>query len=186
METFPAHILRFHCTQYTGVHPGCYKLESISQQQFREIHKVTGPRPATLLKKRLWHRRFPVNFVKFLRTHFLQNTSCGCFCIIQSICSAKLTNFLNFTSKHIRIFQRHFFKCRCDKSCKSLDKLQTDNFLLSSFFDKLCEKRLSNFPGTIWVTRKAEQGTWFSSNLLNPTFTWLFKAPPPTSVLPSK
>ena len=27
-------------------------------------------RPATLLKKRLWHRRFPVNFVKFLRTPF--------------------------------------------------------------------------------------------------------------------
>ena len=28
-----------------------------------------------LLKKRLWHRCFPVNFVKFLRTPFLQNTS---------------------------------------------------------------------------------------------------------------
>ena len=27
-------------------------------------------RPATLLKKRLWHRCFPVNFVKFLRTLF--------------------------------------------------------------------------------------------------------------------
>ena len=27
---------------------------------------------ATLLKKRLWHRCFPVNFVKFLRKHFLQ------------------------------------------------------------------------------------------------------------------
>ena len=27
------------------------------------------------LKKRLWHRCFPVNFVKFLRTPFLQNTS---------------------------------------------------------------------------------------------------------------
>ena len=27
-------------------------------------------RPATLLKKRPWHRCFPVNFVKFLRTHF--------------------------------------------------------------------------------------------------------------------
>ena len=25
-------------------------------------------RPATLLKKRLWHRSFPVNFAKFLRT----------------------------------------------------------------------------------------------------------------------
>ena len=31
--------------------------------------------PATLLKKRIWHRCFPVNFVKFLRTPFLQNTS---------------------------------------------------------------------------------------------------------------
>ena len=27
-------------------------------------------RPETLLKKRLWHRCFPVNFVKFLRTPF--------------------------------------------------------------------------------------------------------------------
>ena len=27
--------------------------------------------PATLLKKRLWHRYFPVNFAKFLRAAFL-------------------------------------------------------------------------------------------------------------------
>ena len=32
-------------------------------------------KPSTLLKKSLWHRCFPVNFVKFLRTPFLQNTS---------------------------------------------------------------------------------------------------------------
>ena len=32
-------------------------------------------RPATLLKKRLWHRCFSVNFEKFLCTPFLQNTS---------------------------------------------------------------------------------------------------------------
>ena len=37
-------------------------------------------RPATLLKKSLWHRCISVNFVKFLRTLFLQNTSGGCFC----------------------------------------------------------------------------------------------------------
>ena len=36
---------------------------------------------ATLFKKRLWHRCFPVNFVKFLRNRFLKNTSGGCFCI---------------------------------------------------------------------------------------------------------
>ena len=28
-------------------------------------------RPATLLKKRLWHSWFPVNFAKFLKTLFL-------------------------------------------------------------------------------------------------------------------
>ena len=40
--------------------------------------KTTSPmqaRPATLLKKRLWHRCFSVNFAKFLRTPFLENTS---------------------------------------------------------------------------------------------------------------
>ena len=31
--------------------------------------------PATLLKKRLQHRYFPVNFAKFIKTPFLQNTS---------------------------------------------------------------------------------------------------------------
>ena len=39
------------------------------------FNKVAGLSPATLLKKRLWNRCFPVNFVKFLRTPFSQNTS---------------------------------------------------------------------------------------------------------------
>ena len=34
------------------------------------FNKVAGLRPGTLLKKRLWHRCFPVNFAKFLRTSF--------------------------------------------------------------------------------------------------------------------
>ena len=33
--------------------------------------KVAGLTPATLLKKRLWHRCFPVNFAKFLIAPFL-------------------------------------------------------------------------------------------------------------------
>ena len=36
------------------------------------FNKVAGLRPATLLKKRLWHRCFPVNFAKFLKTPFLR------------------------------------------------------------------------------------------------------------------
>ena len=36
------------------------------------FNKVAGLRPATLLKNRLWHWCFPVNFAKFLRTPFLE------------------------------------------------------------------------------------------------------------------
>ena len=34
------------------------------------FNKVAGLRPANSLKKRFWHRCFPVSFVKFLRTPF--------------------------------------------------------------------------------------------------------------------
>ena len=37
--------------------------------------KFAGLRPTTLVKERLWHRFFPVNFVKFLKTPFLQQIS---------------------------------------------------------------------------------------------------------------
>ena len=39
------------------------------------LRKGVLNRPATLLKKKLWHKCFSVNFSTFLRTLFLQNTS---------------------------------------------------------------------------------------------------------------
>ena len=39
--------------------------------------------PATLLKKGLWRKCFPVNFARFLSTPFLQNSPGGCFCKLQ-------------------------------------------------------------------------------------------------------
>ena len=47
-------------TKFTGKH--------LCQSLF--FNKVAGLRPATLFKKKLWRRCFPVNSVKFLRTHF--------------------------------------------------------------------------------------------------------------------
>ena len=46
---------------------------AISQENTgaRVFFKVAGLTPATLLKKRLWHGCFPVNFEKFLGTPFL-------------------------------------------------------------------------------------------------------------------
>ena len=43
--------------------------------QSLSFNKVADLSPAKLLKKMLWRRCFPVNFAKFLRTPFLQNTS---------------------------------------------------------------------------------------------------------------
>ena len=40
------------------------------------FNQVAGFRSTTLLKRRLWHRCFPVNFSKFLKTLFLHNASC--------------------------------------------------------------------------------------------------------------
>ena len=47
-------------TKFTGKH--------LNQSLF--FNKVAALRPETLLKKRLWHRCFPMNFLKFLRTPF--------------------------------------------------------------------------------------------------------------------
>ena len=48
-------------TKFTGKHPW--------QRLF--FDKVAGLRPATSFKKTLWHRCFPVNFPKFVRTKFI-------------------------------------------------------------------------------------------------------------------
>ena len=74
-----------------------------------------GARPATLLKKRLRHRWFPANFVKFSRTLFSQSTSGRLLLwlikyeilIVRNShqrCSIKkvaLKNFTKFTGKHL-------------------------------------------------------------------------------------
>ena len=48
------------------------KSSSLPEVFCKKGARVTLLQPATLLKKRLWHRVFPVNFAKILRTSFLQ------------------------------------------------------------------------------------------------------------------
>ena len=69
------------CSMQKGVLRNLTKLTGKHLCQTLFFNKVAGLRPATLLKKRLWHRYFPVNFAKFLRTPFLQNT-CGSLLLI--------------------------------------------------------------------------------------------------------
>ena len=51
-----------------GVLRNFAKLTRKHLRQILFFNKVAGLRPATLLQKSLWHRYFPVNFMKFLRT----------------------------------------------------------------------------------------------------------------------
>ena len=80
-------------TKFTGKH--------LCQSLF--FNKVAGLRSATLLKKGLWHKCFPVNFVKVLRTPFLQNTS-GRLLLMLNVqktsiwCSGPLENLLRVFS----------------------------------------------------------------------------------------
>ena len=54
-------------------------LKKESCRLFAENKKQLSRGFITLLKKRLWHRCFHENFVKFSRKPFLQNTPSGCF-----------------------------------------------------------------------------------------------------------
>ena len=70
------------------------------------FNKLVGPRPATLLKKRLWRRCSPLNFVKFLRTLFLQNTSDDCFSCLLVLSS--LSTLVNPLTTSVPITQKQF------------------------------------------------------------------------------
>ena len=56
----------------------CLQRFSLFPKHFHAFYLV-NKRPATLLKKRLWHRCFSVNFVKFPRTPFYKTPPDNCF-----------------------------------------------------------------------------------------------------------
>ena len=75
MSSCPFKSSHQRCSIKKGVSENFAKSTGKHLCQVLFFNKVSGVRPATLLKKRLWHGCFPVNFAKFSRTPFLQNTS---------------------------------------------------------------------------------------------------------------
>ena len=90
------------------------------------FNKIAGLRPATLLKNRLWHRCFPVNFAKFPRTTFLTEHLRWLLLLLQELiidfavfkyCGGKLLLCEDMVDSHG--FERMWkFKCETD-SCES-------------------------------------------------------------------
>ena len=68
------------CSMKKGVLKNFSKFTGKHLCQSLFLNKVAGLRAATLLKKRLWHRCFSVNFAKFLRTPFYRTPLGDCFC----------------------------------------------------------------------------------------------------------
>ena len=99
-------------------------MRSVKRCFQKDVHKIRRKRPVSkteklqipkAVKKRLWHKKFPVNLGKFLRTPFLQNAS-GLLLLLLTFqkqplkvfyekrCSMKkdvLENFVKITRKHL-------------------------------------------------------------------------------------
>ena len=66
--TFRSSRLEVFCKKDVLENLAKFAVKHLCQRLF--FSRAAGLRPVTLLKKSLWHRCFPVNFVKFLRTPF--------------------------------------------------------------------------------------------------------------------
>ena len=77
-------------------------------------------KPVTLFKERLWHRCFPVNFVKFLRTPFWHNTSEWLFLKVSASQEDSIIQ-QNPSTKHIKEFSRimNYYFCENFKTTVS-------------------------------------------------------------------
>ena len=103
----------------------------------------------TLLKSRLWCRRFPVSFAKLLRTPFLCNTSGGCLCqtklgqnekksIKLFLTSVAKVLFLGLLDSMIRFFS--CFLISLKSFCDSWGNSNTKWFVLDIMFRVRCGK----------------------------------------------
>ena len=84
-------------------------------QKFCKIHRKTPVSESLFLIKlqasasgRLWHKCFPVNFAKFLRTRFLQSTSRRLLLIVgfNAIKLLIINSLLNFCKRSFRFSQQ--------------------------------------------------------------------------------
>ena len=80
-----------------------------SLQKFRKSRSThRRPQPATLLKKLPWHRCFPVNFLKFLRTLFYIKVFCWLF---QKIPQSDFHNILEKLQRSLSTYYKVVQNC---------------------------------------------------------------------------
>ena len=87
-------------------------------KKFRKIHRKTTVLESLFLINffnRLWHRCFPVNFAKFLRTFFYRILLGDCFCVLRTLTPLKKfysAPFFRVTIFWALLFHNLFFKAK--------------------------------------------------------------------------
>ena len=109
-------------TKFTGKH--------LCQSLF--FNKAAGLRTATLLKKGLWHRCFPVNFVEFLRTPFSQKSSGRLLPNEVTYLKLLKTPGLNFFGNSVPKNEVSFLECFFDRELWSFQQ-----FSVTTISDKM-------------------------------------------------
>ena len=72
----------------------------------RNLAKFTGLSPATLLKKSLWHKCYPMNFTEFLRAFFYRTTPVAAS--VESSCKIEDWNYTDFILISKKIYTLEF------------------------------------------------------------------------------
>ena len=124
------------------MHRSSHQRCSMKKGDLRNITKLTEKHlcqglffiAATLLKKRLWHRCFPVNFMKFLRKPFLQNTSgrllldVTCFAKVSLLllksCNMKVIITFRFIKKKLAHIKRSYHSFRVEIIVESVNLIE--------------------------------------------------------------
>ena len=147
-------------------------LEISQNSQENTCSRVSFLRPATLLKKWLWYRCFPVNFEKFLRTSFLQNTS-GRLLLLVLLIFNEDQRSLWVLSKRSGVSNRKALKPE-RKTPKKNKKMET----ICEYIKKWRKIRIHAFP---WVFAKSDKKatkatiTKFAGNLKEYRFVRIIK-----------
>ena len=114
-------------------------------------------RPATSLKRKLWHRCFPVNFAKFLRTQFYRTLLCDCFYILELLVRYILIYGEKAREMYKWLCQTSMMEHFCNNCFQCVKCVQKQSFFWSVFsrirteYGKIL--RIQSEYGKIW-TRK--------------------------------
>ena len=139
--------------QHESVHRRC----SVRKSALRNFAKFTGKHLCqilflTLFKKRLWHRCIPLNFVKFLRTSFLQNTS-------RRLLLKSWTHFWYISTNNIQTYNKRTTKWP-NTLKQFVNNLPTNCLSVFGHFMGLAFKTCSNCTPFYNVLQKLKYSNW--------------------------